>query len=93
MIVKFCVALGLTPLLAVILTAKGDPVMLRGVPLMTPVVAFKVAQEGNPVAEYVGAGKPVAVIVKLPGKPTLKVIVLALVIVGATGAPGVIARR
>ena len=91
--VRFCTALGFTPLAAVTVIVKGDPVMLNGVPLKTPVVAFRLAHEGNPVALKVGAGKPVALTVKLPAWPNVKVVLLELVIVGAAGVPFRKARR
>ena len=49
-------------------------------PLSTPVVASKVTPDGRvPVRLKVGAGKPLAVGVKLPAVPTAKVVALALV--------------
>ena len=48
---------------------------------------MNVTPVGNvPVSVRVGAGKPVAVTVKLLGVPTVKVVALALVIAGATDA-------
>src|SRR5207253_3115856 len=52
--VKFCVASGKTPFAAVMVMAKGEPVVLGGVPLSTPVVGSRVAQPGKPVALKVG---------------------------------------
>ena len=59
------------------------PVLAAGVPLSTPA-----AREGHAagqlpgLAERVGAGKPVAVTVKLPAVPTVNVVLCALVIAG-----------
>jgi hypothetical protein len=91
--VRFCTAFGFTPLAAVNVTVKGDPAVVNGVPLKTPVVAFRLAHDGKPVALKVGAGKPVAVTVKLPATPTEKMALLALVIVGATDGADRKARR
>src|SRR5689334_11850475 len=38
------------PLLAVIVTANGEPLEFGGVPLMTPVLELIEAQDGRPVA-------------------------------------------
>ena len=54
-----------------------------GVPLRTP-VALKLTPLGNgPLALKVGAGNPVAVAVKLPKLPSVKLTLFALVIAGA----------
>jgi hypothetical protein len=80
--VKFCVALGATPLLAVM--TSGNVPGTVGVPESTPVVLLKVTPAGNaPATENVGAGKPVAVTVNVPAVPTLNMVALALVIAGA----------
>jgi hypothetical protein len=57
---KFCVATGATPLLAV--TVPVNVPFVFGVPLMTP-AALKVNPVGNPptVTLNVGAGEPLAV--------------------------------
>ena len=56
-----------------------------GVPLRTPVISLKVTPDGNvPVRANVGVGLPVAVTVKVPAVPTVKTVLSALVIVGAT---------
>ena len=55
LMVRFCVALGLTPLLAVTAIVKGDPVMLVGVPLITPVDEFKFKPAGNVPLEILQA--------------------------------------
>ena len=55
-----------------------------GVPLKTPVAVSKITPVGNvPVRANVGAGSPVAVTVKVPAVPTVKIVLSALVIVGA----------
>ena len=83
---KVWFAMGETPLAAVNATVKGDPAAVGGVPLRRPVAESRLAHEGNPVALNVGAGKPVAVTVKLPARPVEKMALWALVMVGATGA-------
>ena len=64
--------------------AKGEPAVLGGVPPITPVVVLKPAHVGSvpAVTLYVGAGEPVAVTVKLPVWPTVKIAVAALVNAG-----------
>jgi hypothetical protein len=62
--VKFCVAFGSVPLAAVIVIGKLPPA--AGVPESTPAVLSVTPAGRAPVAEKVGAGKPVAVTVKLP---------------------------
>ena len=69
--VKFCVAAAPTPLLAVIVTMLTPPVLGKGVPEMTPVVEFNCRPLGSVPLVKVGAGKPVAVTVKLPEVPTV----------------------
>ena len=86
LIVKFCVALGLTPLLAVSVIVMGVPFVFGGVPLITPVVGLKLAQVGKPLALNVGEGIPSAVTVKLPASPTVNVVLVALVKTGGTVA-------
>ena len=60
-----------------------------GVPLRLAVplpLSVKVTPPGRaPLSLSAGVGKPLVVTVKLPAVPTVKVVVLALVIVGATG--------
>jgi len=59
------------------------PEPAAGVPERTPVVAFKVTPDGRvPVSEYVGAGKPVAVTVKVPATAVVNVTVFADVMTG-----------
>ena len=78
---KFCTAFGEMPFDAV-------KVMLNlpfavGVPLRTP--ALKVTPVGSaPDAVTVGAGNPVAVTVNEPATPSANVVLLALVIAGAS---------
>ena len=56
------------------------PLPAAGVPLSTPVVALNVTPLGRvPLSLSVGVGKPVVVTVKLPAAPTVKVVLLALV--------------
>ena len=55
--VKFCVAFGVTPLLAVNVSGYTPPVPALGVPVKTPVAVIKVTPAGNvPVLLSVGAG-------------------------------------
>ena len=55
-----------------------------GVPLSTPVFAFKVTPPGSaPLSVKVDAGKPLAVTVNVPAVATLKTVLFALVIAGA----------
>jgi hypothetical protein len=83
--VKLCIAAVPTPLLAVKLMGYVPLVPAAGVPLRTPVAGVNVTPAGNvPVSANVGAGNPVAVTVKVPAAPTLKVALFALVIIGAS---------
>ena len=60
------------------------PVPAAGVPLSTPVAALNVTPPGKvPVSLRLGVGTPLAVTVKLPALPTVKVVLVALVIAGA----------
>ena len=67
--VKFCVASGATPLVAVIVTANTP--FTEGVPDSTPVLLFKVTPVGREpvVIEKVGTGVPLAVTVNVPALP------------------------
>ena len=56
---------------------------VAGVPLSTPAVLRATPLGSAPVSEKVAAGKPVAVTVNDPAVPTLNVVLLALVMVGA----------
>ena len=77
-----------TPLLAVMVMEYVLPVPAPGVPLRTPVVGLSVTPVGSaPVSLNVAAGNPVAVTVKVPAVPTVKVVLLALVMAG--GVPTV----
>jgi hypothetical protein len=82
--VKVWLACVPTPLLAVKLMGYVPLVPAAGVPLRTPVAGVNVTPAGSvPVSPNVGAGNPVAVTVKVPAAPTLKVALFALVIIGA----------
>jgi len=66
------------------------PVPAAGVPLSTPLVELRVTPVGNaPVSLNVGAGKPVAVNVKVPAVPTVKVVLVALVNIGGRSTDSV----
>jgi hypothetical protein len=59
------------------------------VPLKTPVVVLKVTPDGNvPVSASEGVGSPVATAVKVPAAPSVKTVLSALVMVGATPGGG-----
>ena len=77
--VKFWVAAVPTPLVAVKVRLYTPPVPVAGVPAST--VPLKVTPLGSvpPVWVNIGAGKPLAVGVKLPADPAAKVVALALV--------------
>jgi uncharacterized membrane protein len=85
--VKLCVAAGLTPLLAVMVSGYVPFVPVAGVPLSVAVwfpLLVNVTPLGSaPVSVIVGVGVPVVVTVKVPAPPTVKVVLLALVIAGA----------
>src|SRR5207245_5127650 len=77
---------GVVPELLVALKVIGyvPPVPAPGVPLRTPVVVLNVTPVGSvPVSLNVGVGVPGAVTGNVPGVPTVKVVLLALVITGA----------
>ena len=62
----------------------GKMPLTVGVPLNTPVAELNVTPLGkDPVSESDGAGKPVAVTVKDPAEPTVKVVLFAFVIAAA----------
>ena len=83
--VKLCVAFGLIPLVAVIVT--GNEPVWAGVPESTPVVLLSVTPEGRfPISLKVGAGVPEAITAKLPELPLVNVVAFAEVICGA-GSP------
>jgi hypothetical protein len=79
-----------TPLLAVMVREYVPPLPAAGVPLNVAVpfpLFTNVTPLGSvPVSVSVGAGDPVVVTVKLPAVPTVNVVLLALVIVGAVCA-------
>ncbi len=78
---KFCVASGGTPLVAV--NTSGNAPVWVAVPPSTRVAGVNVTPVGSaPVCETVGVGKPVVVTVNVPGVPTVKVVLAALVIAG-----------
>ncbi len=86
--VKLWVPFGLTPLLAVMVIGYPDlPVPAAGVPdnVAVPLpLSWKVTPEGKvPDSERLGVGYPEVVTVKLPAVPTVKVVELAEVMVGA----------
>jgi hypothetical protein len=82
--VKLCVALGDTPLEAVIVSGYVPLVPLAGVPPSTPVVLLSITPLGRvPFSENVGAGNPLAVTVNDDTNPDPNKILAALVIAGA----------
>jgi hypothetical protein len=82
--VKFCVALVPTPFEAVKVMLRMPAELGPGVPPSTWVTALKVIPLGSaPLSLKVGVGEPVAVTVKEPAVPTLKVVLFALVMAGA----------
>ena len=86
--VKLCVASGPEPLWAVIV--RGSDPVVDAVPLRAadPLpLSLKLTPRGNgPLSLREGVGVPVAVMVKLATEPAVKVVLLALVMAGATGA-------
>ena len=87
---KLCVAFGVTPFAAVMVMGYTPPVVAAGVPLRTP-PELRVTPLGRlPVVTLnVGTGKPVAVTVKVPGVPVVKVVLAPLVIVGGKSTESV----
>ena len=85
--VKAWVASGLTPFVAVILTAYVPPVPGAGVPASAAVpspLSLNVTPRGSaPFSDKPGVGAPVDVTAKVPAWPTSKVVWPALVIPGA----------
>lgn len=80
-------ALGFMPLLAVIVNVYVPEAV--GVPLRTPLLVLKLTPLGKlPDSLKVGAGVPVSAIVKLPAVPAVKVVLEALVMLGATPVEG-----
>jgi hypothetical protein len=71
------------PLLAVKMMLYVPAVPVVGVPLSTPVAPLNVTPPGSgPLSLSVGEGRPVAIIVNEPGKPTVNVALATLVILG-----------
>jgi len=81
--VKLCVALGPTPLLAMMVNVYMPPVPAAGVPRSTPNEVNATPLGRAPDSVKVGAGNPVAVTANEPNVPTVKVVWFALVIAGA----------
>jgi hypothetical protein len=82
--VKGWVAALPTPLLAIIVMEYIPCVSGPGVPPSTPLTAPNEIPAGSaPVSLKVGDGKPVAVTLNVPGLPTVKLVLFALVIAGA----------
>ena len=85
---KTCVASGVTPLLAVIVSRYDPPVAAAGVPLRVAVplpLFVNVTPVGSaPLSVIVATvGEPLVVMMNVPALPTAKIIILALVIAGA----------
>ena len=78
-----CVAMGGTPLLAVMVVVNVPAVV--GVPEICPFVPME-SPPGNPVAANFGAGVPIAVQVKAYETPTVPEVGVPLVMVGDAGA-------
>ena len=71
-------------------TGYDPPVPAAGVPDSAPVVELRATPLGRvPVSLKVGAGKPLAVTVKVPVVPTVKVVELAEVMAGASSTVSV----
>jgi hypothetical protein len=82
--VKVCVASAPIPLCAVKVREYVPAVPAAGVPASFPVAGVNVTPEGRvPLSASVGAGKPVAVTVKVPAAPTVNMVLLALVMAAA----------
>ena len=77
--VKACVGAVPTLLVAVKVRAYTPPWPVVGLPLSTPLVKFTPVGREPAVRLKIGAGKPLAVGVKVPAVPTAKVVALALV--------------
>jgi len=85
--VKVWVASGLTPFVAVIVNGYVPPVSTAGVPesvAVPPPLSVNVTPDGRvaPPSDNVALGTPVAVTVKVPAWPTVKVVPAGLVIPG-----------
>lgn len=90
--VKLCVALGLTPLLAVKVIGNNPPTV--GIPLSVPVPSWLSTNDRPSSVDAdsptLGIGDPVVFIVNEFAWPTVKVALLALVMVGAAGGVPVV---
>src|SRR5687767_12335649 len=80
---KFCVASGISPLVAVIVKSWLPLEPEGGVPVSSPVLLSMLTQPGWPLRLNVGAGVPLALTVNVPGVRSVNVVVLALVNSGA----------
>ena len=69
-------------MVAVIDSVYLPAVPVAGVPLSTPVAVLKVTPPGNAPVSANLVGELVAVTVKLPAVPTVKLVLLALVMLG-----------
>ena len=79
--VKACVALGVMPLLAVIVKVY-TPAAVVDAMVISPLVLLMVTPAGAPVSEYAMGAVPVAVTVNVPDVPEGTVVLLAEVIEG-----------
>ena len=89
---KDCVASGLTPLLAVIVSGYDPPVVAAGVPLNVAVpfpLFVNVTPAGSAPNSVIVAtvGVPLVVTVNVPALPTVNVVAPPLVITGAGDCP------
>ena len=84
---KACVASGVSPLLALIVSKYDPPVAAPCVPLNVAVplpLSPKVTPAGSaPLSVIVPTGDPLVVTVNVPAFPTVNVVAFALVIAGA----------
>jgi hypothetical protein len=81
--VKFCVGLVPPAFVAVKAIGYDPPVPAPGVPLSAPVVVLNVTPDGSLPVSANDVGVPVAATWKLPTVPTVKVVLVPLLIVGA----------
>ena len=88
--VSVCVAE--IPLLAVIVTVNGDPLVSGGVPVIWPVVALMDAHDGSPDALNVAAGVLVTVTLNVPACSAWKLAVAGLVNTGGVPIASVAAE-
>src|SRR6202000_2678026 len=91
--VKVWTAFGETPLEAVIVNEWGPPAPAPGVPARVAVplpLSVKAMPAGRaPLSDRVAVGKPVVVTVNVPAVPTRNVVLLALVMAGASSTVSV----